>query len=118
MKKTILVGLIATVSLSAFAQVAVKPKPVTVKPGTAIEVKPGTTPKVETTLQGQQGLSLDAFKAGQIGAATAVVNEQALNELNAQEQCGSAYVANEFVKRAPKCTRNQIGCRQRQPAPR
>lgn len=105
--KTILVGLVATVSLSAFAQV-VKPKTTVVRPGTTLEVKPGTTPRVETQLQGQTGLSLDAFKAGQTGAAAAVVNDQALNTLNAAEQCGSAYVANQFVAKAPKLVASDI----------
>ena len=105
--KTILVGLVATVSLSVSAQI-VKPRTTVVKPGTTLEVKPGTTLRVETQLQGQTGLSLDAFKAAQPGAAAAVVNEQALNTLNAEEQCGSAYVANKFVAAAPKLVASDI----------
>lgn len=102
--KAIVVGLVTTVSLSAYAQV-VKPKAIEVKPGTTLEVKPSTTLKAETALKGQNGLSLDAFKAGKAGAAAAAV---AGNKANKAEQCGAAYVANQFVAKAPKLNAGDI----------
>ncbi len=101
--QAILVSLIATLSFSVSAQV-VRPRVTPTTP--VIELKP-PTPGVQG-LQTGQGMSLDAFKAGQgANPATPVINQGALATLNAEDQalapaaCNSSYIANEFSKKSP-----------------